>query len=104
MNAHSLASKYFSESGKLVQKMFGAIEALLQEDKDRFVIVLVDEIETLTCKRENSLVGREPVDGLRVSLHPHLMAHTDSCEGRQCIIDRIGSDQDVQECDHSLYH
>lgn len=71
MNAQSLASRFFSESGKLVQKMFEAIEAMLQEDEDRFVVVLVDEIETLTTKRENTLSGGEPIDGMKVRLPPY---------------------------------
>jgi ubiquinol-cytochrome c reductase cytochrome c1 subunit len=47
--------------------MFNAIEAMLAGDENTFVIVLVDEIETLTARRENVMSGNEPIDGMRVS-------------------------------------
>jgi len=42
INAHSLFSKWFSESGKLVQKLFDHIHELL-EDSDTLVFVLIGE-------------------------------------------------------------
>ncbi len=71
INAHSLASKYFSESGKLVQKMFESIERMLRSMEDTFVIVLIDEVETLTARREISMSGNEPLDGMKVRAHCH---------------------------------
>ena len=68
INAFSMFSKYFSESGKLVTKLFDEIEALLSS-KDTFSVVLIDEIETLTTKRDNSINNNEPADGIRVSEH-----------------------------------
>ena len=50
INAHSLFSKYFSESGKLVMKMFARIREYL-EDRQSFVVVLIDEVESLTAAR-----------------------------------------------------
>ena len=50
INAHSLFSKYFSESGKLVMKMFSRIKEYL-EDLNTFVVILIDEVESLTAAR-----------------------------------------------------
>jgi len=63
INSHSLFSKWFSESGKLVQKMFDQLHDLL-EDPKLYLFVLIDEVESLTMSRENS--KNEPSDGLRV--------------------------------------
>ena len=51
VNAHSLFSKWFSESGKLVNKLFDTIRDLL-DDPDVFVCVLIDEVESLTAARK----------------------------------------------------
>lgn len=40
INAHSLFSKWFSESGKLVQRLFSSINELVDEE-DTFVVVLI---------------------------------------------------------------
>ena len=40
INAHSLFSKWFSESGKLVQGLFGSVMEMI-EDGNRFVVVLI---------------------------------------------------------------
>ncbi|XP_023336092.1 pachytene checkpoint protein 2 homolog [Eurytemora carolleeae] len=63
INSHSLFSKWFSESGKLVQKMFAEIRDLI-DDPNAFVCVLIDEVESLTAARKNS--GSEPSDAIRV--------------------------------------
>merc|ERR1711953_914215 len=63
INSHSLFSKWFSESGKLVQKMFDQLQELL-EDPKLFIFVLIDEVESLTMSRTES--KNEPSDGLRV--------------------------------------
>jgi pachytene checkpoint protein 2 len=42
VNSHSLFSKWFSESGKLVQKLFTNITDLADED-DAFLIVLIGD-------------------------------------------------------------
>ncbi|QSS54755.1 hypothetical protein I7I53_02412 [Histoplasma capsulatum var. duboisii H88] len=65
INAHSLGSKFFSESGKLVARMFDNIENILEEEPDTFVCVFIDEAETLTAKREQSVHGNEPFDAMR---------------------------------------
>lgn len=65
INSHSLFSKYFSESGKLVQSLFDQIKAFV-EDSDCFVTVLIDEVESLTASRESVISGAEPSDAVRV--------------------------------------
>ncbi|XP_057691316.1 pachytene checkpoint protein 2 homolog isoform X2 [Corythoichthys intestinalis] len=64
INSHSLFSKYFSESGKLVTKMFQKIQHLI-DDKDALVFVLIDEVESLTAARNASQAGTEPSDSFR---------------------------------------
>ncbi|PPQ99785.1 hypothetical protein CVT26_009162 [Gymnopilus dilepis] len=65
INSHSLFSKWFSESGKLVQRLFNSITELVEEE-DVFVVVLIDEVESLTAARAGAMAGTEPSDGLRV--------------------------------------
>lgn len=65
VNSHSLFSKWFSESGKLVQQLFSSISTLA-EDEDLFLVVLIDEVESLTAARAGAVEGREPSDALRV--------------------------------------
>ncbi|CAG8514234.1 7021_t:CDS:10 [Ambispora leptoticha] len=65
INSHSLFSKWFSESGKLVQKLFQQIQDMIDEE-DCFVCVLIDEIESLTASRKSSLSGSDPSDAVRV--------------------------------------
>ncbi|KNG87038.1 cytochrome c1 [Aspergillus nomiae NRRL 13137] len=65
INAHSLGSKFFGESGKLVSKTFENIESLLEEEEDTFVCLIIDEIETLAARRERALGGNEPFDAVR---------------------------------------
>ncbi|XP_058453059.1 pachytene checkpoint protein 2 homolog [Malaya genurostris] len=64
INSHSLFSKWFSESGKLVQKVFGQIHELCQ-DRSALVCVLVDEVESIAFARE-SISNNEPSDSIRV--------------------------------------
>ena len=66
INSHSLLSKYFSESSKLIGKTFESIESLLDQDKDTFVCLLIDEMESLTSARDRNLDSSEPRDALRV--------------------------------------
>ncbi|XP_048773297.2 pachytene checkpoint protein 2 homolog [Ostrea edulis] len=65
INSHSLFSKWFSESGKLVMKMFQKIQELI-DDKDALVFVLIDEVESLTAARKSTMSGSEPSDAIRV--------------------------------------
>jgi pachytene checkpoint protein 2 len=66
--AHSLFSKWFSESGKLVSRLFGKITELVEEG-DALVFVLVDEVESLAAARRSAAAagggGAEPSDAVR---------------------------------------
>lgn len=53
INSHSLFSKYFSESGKLVQKMFQKIRDYV-DDENVFATIVIDEVESLTAARGQS--------------------------------------------------
>ncbi|KAG0199125.1 hypothetical protein BGX33_011872, partial [Mortierella sp. NVP41] len=65
INSHSLFSKWFSESGKMVQRMFDQIWSMV-DDEDTFVCVLIDEVESLAAARKSALSGNEPSDSIRV--------------------------------------
>ncbi|GAA6029000.1 hypothetical protein JCM8097_001545 [Rhodosporidiobolus ruineniae] len=65
INSHSLFSKWFSESGKLVQRLFGQVTDMV-DDEGCFVVVLIDEVESLTAARAGAMSGKEPSDALRV--------------------------------------
>lgn len=72
IDAHSLFSKYFSESGKAVSKLFDMIETRLDAEPKTFVCVFIDEIESLASTRECSRNSSEPQDTLRVSSYEHV--------------------------------
>ncbi|KAJ6869078.1 pachytene checkpoint protein 2 [Populus alba x Populus x berolinensis] len=65
VNAHSLFSKWFSESGKLVAKLFQKIQEMIEEENN-LVFVLIDEVESLAAARKAALSGSEPSDSIRV--------------------------------------
>ncbi|KAF2076113.1 hypothetical protein CYY_002575 [Polysphondylium violaceum] len=65
INSHSLFSKWFSESGKLVMKVFEKIREIL-DDPSCFVTLLIDEVESLAAARTAALSGSEPTDSIRV--------------------------------------
>ncbi|WVR03590.1 hypothetical protein IAU60_000582 [Kwoniella sp. DSM 27419] len=65
INSHSLFSKWFSESGKLVQRLFDTIQGEV-DNQEQFVVVMIDEVESLTAARAASMNGNEPSDSLRV--------------------------------------
>ncbi|CCM02838.1 uncharacterized protein FIBRA_04950 [Fibroporia radiculosa] len=65
INSHSLFSRWFSESGKLVQRLFSSVMDMT-EDEETFVVVLIDEVESLTAARAGAMAGTEPSDALRV--------------------------------------
>ncbi|WVW81823.1 hypothetical protein I302_103820 [Kwoniella bestiolae CBS 10118] len=65
INSHSLFSKWFSESGKLVQKLFDTITKEVEDD-GQFVVVMIDEVESLTAARAAAMTGNEPSDSMRV--------------------------------------
>ncbi|KAK4469318.1 hypothetical protein MN116_006882 [Schistosoma mekongi] len=65
INTMNLMSKWFSESARLVTKMFDSIKEYL-ESHDHLVCLLVDEVESLTAVRTSSMSGCEPSDAIRV--------------------------------------
>ncbi|XP_050462049.1 pachytene checkpoint protein 2 homolog isoform X3 [Cataglyphis hispanica] len=65
INSHSLFSKWFSESGKLVMKLFDEIKNLVQDER-ALVCILIDEIESLAHARKSCNNGTEPSDSIRV--------------------------------------
>lgn len=65
ISAPSLGSKFFSESSKLVSGLFDNIEVLADEEPDTFIAVFIDEVESLTAKREETLSGNDPFDAMR---------------------------------------
>ncbi|KAK2581855.1 hypothetical protein KPH14_002318 [Odynerus spinipes] len=65
INSHSLFSKWFSESGKLVMKLFDEIKNL-RHDPEQLVCILIDEIESLAHVRKSCINGTEPTDSIRV--------------------------------------
>ena len=65
LNANSMLSKWFGESGKLISKAFDEIHAMAQV-KTSLICVLLDEVETLAGSRDVSMAGSDCRDGLRV--------------------------------------
>lgn len=66
VNAHSLFSRWFSESGKMVLKLFESIRELAESDPDMFCAVVIDEVESLSASRSAAASGNEPSDAVRV--------------------------------------
>lgn len=64
INSHSLFSKWFSESGKLVMKMFEQIQEVI-DNSSSLVCVLIDEVESIAYAR-GSVSTNEPSDAVRV--------------------------------------
>jgi pachytene checkpoint protein 2 len=80
VNAHSLFSKYFSESGKLVSQLFSKIMEYVEEPEE-VVFVLIDEVESLAAARKAAVAGNEPADAIRAV--NALLTHLDSLRHHQ---------------------
>ena len=65
LNAGSLFSKWFSESSHNLSRFFEDVREICS-DPLTFVIILIDEIESLSISRTSSLSSNEPSDMLRV--------------------------------------
>ena len=65
INANSLLSKWFGESGKLIAGVFEQIHRVAEDDTS-LVCVLIDEVESISGSREKSVSGSEVGDALRV--------------------------------------
>ncbi|GBG32960.1 26S proteasome regulatory subunit 4 [Hondaea fermentalgiana] len=83
VNSHSLFSKWFSESGKLVSKLFSYIHELA-EDEETLVCILIDEVESLAAARSASMNGSEPSDSIRVV--NSLLTQLDRLKSRKNVI------------------
>ncbi|XP_059657986.1 pachytene checkpoint protein 2 homolog [Cornus florida] len=83
VNAHSLFSKWFSESGKLVAKLFQKIQEMVEEENN-LVFVLIDEVESLAAARKAALSGSEPSDSIRVV--NALLTHMDKLKSSPNVI------------------
>lgn len=65
IKSHSLFSKWFSESGKLISRLFGRIKEMVEDEPDALFCVLIDEVESLASSRISSGGGVEPSDAVR---------------------------------------
>lgn len=65
VNSHTILSKWFGESSKLVGDLFQHIVTLASDDSS-LTVVLIDEVETLAGSRERASNGNECGDVLRV--------------------------------------
>lgn len=68
LNTHTLFSKWFSESGKQVMKLFTKIKKIIDdyEENDIFICLLIDEVESLSSARKRAMDNTEPSDSIRV--------------------------------------
>ena len=64
IKSHSLFSKWFSESGKLIARLFNRIREMVEDEPDALFVVLIDEVESLANSRVGSN-GTEPSDTVR---------------------------------------
>jgi len=64
IHSHSLFSKWFSTSGKLVSALFSMVRDMVEDDPHALVCVLIDEVESLASSRSNN-AGGDPSDGMR---------------------------------------
>jgi AAA+ superfamily predicted ATPase len=65
IHSHSLFSKWFSTSGKLISRLFQLVADMVQDDPDCLICVLMDEIESLAGSRAGLSASGEPSDALR---------------------------------------
>lgn len=67
LNPHTLLSKWFGDSSKLIGQLFQSILAL-SSNESLLTVVLIDEVETLAGSRQKASEGNECGDVLRVWL------------------------------------
>jgi pachytene checkpoint protein 2 len=63
IQSHSLFSKWFSTSGKLINRLFDLVKEMVQDNPKALVCVLLDEVESLAATR--SELGGDPADSMR---------------------------------------
>mmetsp|Transcript_5200 Transcript_5200/g.13997 ORF Transcript_5200/g.13997 Transcript_5200/m.13997 type:complete len:482 (-) Transcript_5200:160-1605(-) len=64
IRSHSLFSKWFSTSGKLVSSLFQLVRDMVEDDPTTLICVLIDEVESLAASRGNAS-GGDPSDAMR---------------------------------------
>ncbi|ORY16261.1 P-loop containing nucleoside triphosphate hydrolase protein, partial [Clohesyomyces aquaticus] len=64
VNSHTLLSKWFGESSKLVGKLFDTISCI-SSDETLLTVVIIDEVETLASSREKASRANECSDAIR---------------------------------------
>eukprot|EP01083_Nonionella_stella_P242129 844870_1 len=84
IKSHSLFSKWFSESGKLISRLFGRIREMVEDEPDSLFCVLIDEIESLAGSRINKNAVAEPSDAIRAV--NSLLTSLDSIRSLQNVI------------------
>jgi len=67
IDTNGMLSKYFGESGKLIEATFERI-VIMARARNCLVCVVMDEIETIAGRRDKSASGNECRDGLRVCI------------------------------------
>jgi hypothetical protein len=77
INANAMLSKYFGESGKLIESTFDKVQSLAR-DPAKFVVVVIDEVETIASSRQRVSSSGECSDGLRVRNFPQI-EHRQTC-------------------------
>ena len=63
IQSHSLFSKWFSTSGKLINRLFELVREMVQDNPNALICVLLDEVESLASTR--SELGGDPADSMR---------------------------------------
>ena len=63
LSQHDL--QWLGESGKLVQRLFDNVKETLG-DPTTFVVLIIDEVESLTSARKNASSGNESSDSMRM--------------------------------------
>ncbi|KAE9381279.1 AAA-domain-containing protein [Stipitochalara longipes BDJ] len=63
----ALMSKYYSESAKQVDRIFTKIARMCEENTERFICVLIDEVESIAGSREAVMKRSESQDSLRAT-------------------------------------
>lgn len=66
VNANAMLSKYFGESGKIIENTFEKVQQIAKE-RSKLVVVVIDEVETIAASRQRASNSGECNDGLRVS-------------------------------------
>ncbi|ODV94563.1 hypothetical protein PACTADRAFT_29533, partial [Pachysolen tannophilus NRRL Y-2460] len=66
LNCSKLFSRWYGESAKKVSNLFNDFEKMLQNNKQIFIVLLIDEIETIAGSRKDLISKNEASDGVRV--------------------------------------